>query len=422
MSRAGLGVATVLLAAAVAAGGELVAGWGNVVTKAQLDALAFTSALDPSLRGSQFDATSYEALATGVWLSAASFPQGETIYAWLVVKNKTAQRVGINMQFEFCREPMYLVNSCDLHLKQTAGATRWEPAPLYRVNALLSGPLLVVPAKGYYCVRLDLNRLDKSGRLPRGEYEFFWDYARLKSNTVRFTVGEPRAAAGNPQQRPAERVHDVALLSLRADGYDCVEHRDRIAFAAKGISAEWKLSRDIAALSVGVCGKYYVDPCDLPDQDEFMRLSVEWPRREGKVPLPVEKLTGFTITLQPKPSEVKPILLRDRMAVLLLVEALDKAGDARAVKPSRDHLMRMMDRDIPFDRPWAFTVPLPVGWHKDAGFAGRARVAALIASDDVVMPRADMKVLRDALQVLPGHAIWRGVLRTPYLTVSIPRP
>ena len=421
MHKAGLGVATLLLAAAAAAGGEVVAGWGSVVTKAQLDALAFTSALDPSLRGSQFDATSYEGLATGVWLGAAAFPQGEPIHAWLVVKNKTAQRVGINMQFEFYREPMYLVNSCDLHLEQTAGATRWEPAPVHRLWACLDGPLMTLPAEGYYCVRLDLNRLDKSGRLPRGEYEFFWDYARLKSNTVRFAVGEPRAAT-NPQQQPAGRVHDVALLSLHAD-YDCVEHRDRIAFAAKEVSAEWKLSRELAALSMGVCGKYYADPCDLPEQDEFMRLSVEWPRPEGKEPLPIERLTSLTVTLHPKPSKVKPILLRTRMRVLILVEALDGHPVERLYSERHNHLLKAMESEIPFDRPWTFSVPLAGGWHKRIGFAGRARVAALVASDEVYMPLGTEKqMIRAEYQVLPGHAIWEGVLRTPYLTVSIPKP
>jgi len=406
---------------AAARGGDAAAGWGSVVTKAQLDALAFTSSLDRSLRGSQLDPKRYEGVATGVWLGAASFPQGEPIHATLVVKNKTRQPAGIDMQFELHRHPLRTVNSCNLHLKQTAGATRWEPAPRDHLWSCGDGPRMTLPAQGYYCVRLDLNRLDKSGFLPRGDYEFFWDYARLRSNTVRFTVGEPRAVT-NPQQQPAQRVRDVALLGLTTDGYECEERADRYAFTAKGVSARWKLSRDIAALSVGVGGKYYVDPTDLPEQDELVRVRVEWPRREGKIPLPAEELTGFRITLEPKAGDVKPVILRSRMGLLLLVQALDEAGDVRAVEPRQDIAMRTMERDTPFDRPWTIAVPLPSGWHRGVGFAGRARVAVLIASRDLAMARPNARVLATATLVGRGHALWKGVLRTPYLTVSIRRP
>jgi hypothetical protein len=375
--------------------------------KAELDKLEFDSALDERLGGSKLLPEDYRGLLTAVRLSKDVYREGEPIPAIFVVKNLTSKKLGLDMRLDF--HDFMTVNSVALHMLKS-GREKDIGFGLGHMWACGGPPKAVIQPNGYYCVRGDLQRLRKRTFEP-GDYTFFWDYARLRSNKVNFKVlpGDAETALDLSSPRLSALDYHATFREVLGQG----DYPD-VMLENIHVRKQW-IGRLSAVLASGVEGRYYPDLLALPARDDLVRVSAQI----------VKERTRGTSEIS-----LKMASLRDepevRLNGALHFKLLLKAESQQLAVVEEQERLEMDRARISFEHglPRTFRLPLPAGWSSQTGFGGKAKLAVIVSSKPLRMERLNRirSLVRDIRAISQdGKEIktWRGVLRSPFVPIVL---
>jgi hypothetical protein len=370
------------------------------LSKEDLAAIPFASRLDPELKGSDLGVAE---LATALHMPRTRYVEGEAIPVYFIVKNESHRARGLDMRLDLFGPCPIRVNSCSVHLRNCSDGTE---VPFFRIGVWACGgpPPVVVPAHGYYCVRGDFSR-SAGGPLPPGEYECSWDYARLRSNTVKFTVApvDSRRKLGG-----AARAATTAFLVLQGQFHGRVPNFQ----LEKPSVVPRSVSSIAAALAVGVTGKYYPDLAHLPSQDSWIDLSAQL--------VPAGKPGQFdrlAITLSPRRKDPR-LVLPTPVHLMMQVEALEEQAVPDWQAMAGESKQSETRREVTLDVPMTFSVELPAGWSKCLGFGGKTRVAVIVSSNRIEMPVARLET--ELIRAIRDVVTWKGLLRSAWQAIELP--
>ena len=390
-----------------------------VLSAAQLGRLTFASKLDPNLHGSQLDANDYRKLAVAVRMSKRRYAQGEPIWAYFVVHNRSRERLGLDMAFD----PTWktVINSWNIHISRADGG---EPAFRLRLREWRCGrPLMVIDANGFACARADLRRLAHKLPVRPGEYRICWDYARLRSNTETFTVtaeggATPRPADANdlPARVRVVRLHTQdpndpkqQMQKAKQRDHERVRRQQVRVGAVRPLWAQGVM----ANLVTGVAGRYYPDLLDLPTVEGGIRCeSLKAVTDANGLP------KRLTVKLAPAKAGTTPYLPTEPELYLI---ALGEAPLRQAYRDEVQALARLAKAGswADVDEPFTLHIDLPADWADRVGLGGRVRVAVVLASEELECFRHGLKKLVRVLYA-EGNTPWRGVIRSPYIDIRLP--
>jgi hypothetical protein len=418
--RRSFGLAGVLVVAAAStpsAGGAdaneaFLKGAPRVLCAEQLDRLEFDSRLDPNLRGRSLDPNHYKALEVAVRLAKRRHRLDEAIWAYLIVRNRSAKCVGLDMAFD----PLWeiCINSWCLHVRREDDG---DPTFLVRrVERVNSGPLVSVDPNGYYCARVDLRRLAWALPVRSGTYGLFWDYARLRSNKATFTVTNRYASTRAPRADDIPRAVAVAqLLPAVRDLRDRPAGKPVRGQVVDVAACQRVRPRTaLANLATGIEGRYYPDLLDLPTAEGGIRCTSCKARGNAN-----GAPTRLTVTLAPAEGGQKPYLAtRPRLYLIALgqrrLAAERRTGDAKrelALQPAAAHWA-----DV--DKPFTLQLDLPPDWPARLRLAGTVRLAVVISTEE--LGRDARPMLRNLRRLAAASAPWRGAIRSPYVVIELP--
>ena len=374
--------------------------------KTELDKLEFDSALDKRLGGSKLLPEHYRGLLTAVRLSKDVFREGEPIPAIFVVKNLTSKKLGLDMRLDF--HDFMTVNSVALHMLK-GGREKEIGFGLGHMWACGGPPKAVIQPNGYYCVRGDLQRLRKRTFEP-GDYTFFWDYARLRSNKVNFKVLPGDAETALDLSIPRLSALDYYGTFREVLGQD--EHPD-VILENIHIRKQW-LGRLSAVLASGVEGRYYPDLLALPASDDLVRVSAQIVKEKTEG---TSEISLKMVSLRDEPQ----VRLNGALHFKLLLKA-----ESQQLAVVEEERLEMERGRISVERrlPRTFRLPLPTGWSNQIGFGGKAKLAVIVSSKPLRMERLNQirSLARDIRAISQdGKEIktWRGVLRSPFVPIVL---
>jgi hypothetical protein len=272
---------------------------------------------------------------------------------------------------------------------------------------------------GYYVACANLNRLRNSDLEP-GDYELYWTYGGLFSSSVKFTIADRRP---DDIKRDRERLGSgghrsgtILVAEITKGGKDDKPKDEAKAEAKESkpdlslpfspqevgkpeypvqlweetkLSSFVKADEVVARLGQGIGDKFYPDPRRLPGEDDLLKLSVEWKRKDGR--------DHLQLTLVPRDRDRK-VMLPYQPHFLLLAEYDDlplkdaNSGDAKGEGKSGFPEGRLA--------PQTWEIRLPEDWQKSVPVAAKVRLSVLVYSDS--LKRREKAELADNE--------WRGVL------------
>ncbi|MBY0459818.1 MAG: hypothetical protein K2V38_21070, partial [Gemmataceae bacterium] len=278
-------------------------------------------------------------------------------------------------------------------------------------------PLVEVPPDGFYCRKVDLNRLAGDALAP-GEYEVEWRSGAWRSKPVPFTV-IARDEGRKPEPPPARPM--LRFFHLTEDMSD--EERVEKAADRNGPhrlnwdATELKLfeADDMAAaLAVGQTGVYVPDLYQIPARDKLIAVEAVFkPHRDGD---------RIAVTVRAVPPHQK-IEFDEPLQLFLQLETPMRADDGVEAR-------KRLAKDVALKAITLTTTPLtiearlPEGWREQVGVSGPAKLSVLVVSKELRIPEAGAQKVNDLKKRQEqGDAdppCWSGVLRTASTPVHLP--
>ena len=401
-----LGSIPVLIAAPVPESARPAFGSGGLVTLADLERLQFESLtarddephsrlnLDPS------------SIGLAVHVPGGRFISGESIPAYFVLRNAGQSNLGLDMRLDLASGEPAIWNSARITVRNRSSG---KPVHIISRAGWRCGgpPLVVVPAGGYYCARGELGRSTEGATLPPGEYEVEWSYAEVRSRACRFTV-----LPGNDSVKaPAKRDPVITFFFWLSNG-------DREELAKQTGTVTWKKLRMdpvetggmAAALAVGRGDKYVPDVRAIPASDGMLKVSAVW-TSDGD---------GDRVAIMLRAADEKRPVAFDQVPQLHLHVEKEAAGRLHSHERLREVVKDAL-HTAALRTPITLNLHLPKDWREAPELTGKCRVAILVTSQDVELPRdARIKKLkRDKVLQLPGNPpIWSGIVRTGFTELA----
>jgi hypothetical protein len=412
-------LAFALLPAAVAApvptGGRTEFGGNGLVTRAELEKVKFEP--PPAHRKDRFgwwepgDPPGKEPTkaAVAVHMPWHTFREGEAVPAYFVLKNGGDRDLSLDGRLDLYGPSPAALAACAIGVYDLNAGKPLDVVS--RTNWSERGPLLVVPGGGFYCVRYDVGHTAEGTPLPPGEYEVEWKCAGQYSAPAKFTVTKRDDGARLAAVGKRERAHFFRLTPGRKSERRPEKVGEPFAWSASRLDRVY--AGDIhAALAAGVGGVYAPDLYAIPEADKLVRASVDWKRyRDG------DRVAVTLTSVDPK----QPVRFLDRPHLHLHFRATE-FGDLPA-PPAEKPADLMSHSGEVLVTPLTIEAKLPANWLEWTGAHGSSRVAVLVTSGEVVLPR-DRLNARRAKDVVkkPGGPVWEGVLLTPFSEPRFPPP
>jgi hypothetical protein len=344
------------------------------------------------------------------------FREGEPVPAYLVLRNNRNALLGLTSRIDLS----------GTFPEMQGGAASFDVRDLATGKSVLvghgastncgGGSLIDVPADSYFVTRGDLARL--CGGLKPGDYEVEWSYRPFRSAPVRFSVTKsdtPRAPAAKP-----DTVHHFYHVSqgfereerLRRLGEPCVWRDCRLTSDYSG-SME-------AALAVGQTGAYVPDVRTIPYADRLVEAWVEWhPYREGD---------RVVVTLRAAAPH-EEVRFDEVPELYLQIEAPRGEDDGHGSRLLREAKEGHRVRETTLATPLTIEARLPADWRERVGVTGPARVAVLVTSKQLEMPRRGKAQIQELMKLEKRSErgfypapVWSGTLRTDFVELQFPPP
>lgn len=356
-------LATSMLPAAPVPAPRQVFGSGGWVSRESLEKLAFKRVPADKVKGARDildrkkvarDAASTADASLAVFMPRRTFAAGEPVPVYFALRNTADKPLGLDARLDLFGNRLGVRNGGDVIVRNLHDDTR-----LYlggeRCMACGGPPAVVVPAKGFYCVKADLARY---GDLPPGEYAVRWRCEDVYSEEAAFTVTHATAKVPTAK-RPVLRL---ARLDDPDDGekVHAVETVDAREFAA--------------ALSVGVCGRYYPDPHELPDSSPKVTVEAKWVKADEVLRVTVRSRV-----------EGKEVRLADAPTVYLLA-TIESDGD----NEQREELAKAkkeVEKAAERKTPWSKDFTLPKDWRRRLEIDAKASIEVVVCGAKPEMPR-----------------------------------
>jgi hypothetical protein len=408
-------VASLTVAAPVPPGGRAEFGAKGLVTRAELAKVKFEPPMAHRKERFDWKRVSADAIPPADKVSLAvhlpwhTFREGEVVPAYFVIKNGTNRDLPLDGRLDLYGPNAAARNACAVGVYDLK-ADKVVPV-VNRTNWQERESLLVVPAAGFYCVRYDVGHTVDGQPLPPGEYEVEWMCAGLHSAPAKFTITRRDDGMKPATVGKRERVHFYRLTP---------ERKSEQLPAKVGEPFLWSASRldrvfagDMhAALAVGIGGVHVPDLHDIPDSDRLVRVSVEWKRyREG------DRVAVTLTSVDPQ----KPVRFLDRPHLHLHFRATE-FGDLQEPSNEKPPDLKAIGGET-LVTPLTIEAKLPANWIEWTGIYPGSRVAVLVTSGEVVIPK-DRKRVPPAKGIVkaPAGPVWEGVLLTPFSEVRFPPP
>jgi hypothetical protein len=400
--------------APVPPGGRAEFGASGLVTRADLEKVRFEP--PPAHRKDRFGwargidvIPASEKAGIAVHLPWHTFREGEVVPAYFVLKNGGDRDLPLDGRLDLYGPNPAALGACAVGVYDLK-ANKVVPV-VDNTNWSERGPILVVPVGGFYCVRYDVGHTADGQPLPPGEYEVEWMCAGLHSAPAKFTITKREDGTNPAASGKRERVHFFRLTPGRKS-----ERRP----AKVGEPFVWSASRldrvyagDVhAALAVGVGGVYVPDLYAIPEADKLVRASVDWKNyRDG----PRVAVTLTSVDPQ------KPVRFLDRPHLHLHFRATE-FGNLREPPTEKPGDLMSHSGEV-LVTPLTIEAKLPENWLEWTGAHSSSRVAVLVTSGEVVLPRNRLNArrARDAFKK-PDGPVWEGVLLTPFSEPRFPPP
>jgi hypothetical protein len=339
----------------------------------------------------------------------AAFREGDPVPAYFVLRNNRPRGLGLDARLALFGPEPTIWNSCDVRVRN---AKTGEGVPVIGLAGWScgGGALVTVPADGFYVVRGDLGRTHDRKPLPPGEYEVDWRYADTRAAAVRFAVETrdgPKPAA--PRRRPA--VHFYRL----SPEFDREERPEKA-----GEPFVWRDSRlnsinageMASALAAGHGGVFVPDVHAIPAADKLVTATLEWnPHRDA------DRVVVTLRAVHPH----KQVRFADVPQLHLQVEAdADRLRERCLEESAKDGKQFTSEALV---TPLSIEARLPADWRERVGVHGTARVAVLVTSGEIELPRGGLeRARRDAGRKTDRDEppVWSGVVRTAFVELQFP--
>lgn len=348
------------------------------------------------------EAQAAKSVAIAVHLPRATFENGDPIPALFVVKNRSDQPHGLWMEFDFTRR--YAAGGGGIEVRNTK--TDAVTSPFLGTATMCGGPRSAIPANGYWTRRGNVGVTGSGEPLPVGDYELTWDYAGVRSNSVKFTVVSRRL--GRPEPEPRRVLHLLRLEPGETDTPLAWTRAEVTATPTAGLTH---------ALGTGVFGGYHPDVGELPAAADGLRAAATWDGDTVKVTLD-------------SPGREYDFLACRKPVVFLLVECVAASPEDAMDRAQEKAADRKSTADERLKLPVTVGIRLPKGWQDTAGASGECRVSVLVASREppersygllerrlrVVQAVEDEKLRKEVLKTKTGE--W--VLKTEWQALQKP--
>jgi hypothetical protein len=406
-----LALLPVAVAAPIPPGGRAEFGASGLLTRADLERVVFKS--HPVKPGENVGVAPIDEDQPGKFDVAVHMPwtklrEGEPIPAYFVLKNLENTILGLDAQLELFRPRPTTQNACRISIR--------GQSPVTLVRGLTegawhcsNGALVQVPANGFYVVRGELTEMVEKG-LPPGEYEVDWQYGKLRSSPVPFTVVKAEAKPVTREKHPNIGFYRLVNRSRHETDTENAgephkwQHTELTNAYTSGMAA---------ALAVGQTGVYVPDLHNIPSADKYVEAQIEWKTyREGD---------RLAVTLRAVPP-YKEVQFADVPQLYLQVNVHD--GYPEWLKDNVEDEKEFPSRTLV--TPVTIETRLPANWRERLKVADTVRVAVLVTSKRLQLTeRAGNKhdktqKVEDNYSGKESPPVWYGTLRTKFVELQFP--